>query len=91
MFKRDHDMADVAVEEHPHPQKDEEHVEWEHPDKGCFDEDDGTALDPVQARAGVEREMAFMAVLGVGQPCNRPKTAKVWSTRWCYRRNGDAV
>ena len=87
----DHDMADVAVVEHPHPHKDEEQVEWEHPDKGYFDEDDGTALDPVQVRAGVERGMAFMGALGVCEPCNRPKTGKVWSTRWCYRRKGDAV
>ena len=42
-------------------------------------------------RAGVEREMAFMGELGVGEPWNRPKTGKVWSTRWCYRRKGDAV
>ena len=87
----DHDMADVAVVEHPHPHEDEEHMEWEHPDKGYFDEDDGTALDPVQVRAGVEREMAFMGELGVGEPCNRPKTGKVWLTRWCYQRKGDAV
>ena len=37
----DHDMADVAVVEHPHPHEDEEHVEWEHLDKGYFDDDDG--------------------------------------------------
>ena len=85
----DNDMADVAVVEHPHPHEDEEHVEWEHPVKGYFDEDDGTT--PVQVRAGVEREMAFMEELGVGEPCNRPKTGKAWSTRWCYRRKGDAV
>ena len=36
-------------------------------DKGYFDEDDGTTLDPVQVRAGVEREMAFMGELGVGE------------------------
>ena len=87
----DHDMSDVAVVEHPHPHEDEEHVEWEHPEKVYFDEDDGTALDPVQVRPGVERGMAFMGELGVGEPCNRPKTGKVWSTRWCYRRKGDAV
>ena len=82
----DHDMADGAVVEHSHLHEDEEHVEWEHPDKGYFDEDDGTTLDPVQVRAGVEREIAFMAELGVGELCDRPKTGKVWSTRWCYRR-----
>ena len=87
----DHDMDDVAVVEHPHPHEDEEHVEWEHPEKVYFDEDDGTNLDPVQVRAGVEREMAFMGELGVGEPCDRPKTVKVWSTRWCYRRKGDTV
>ena len=27
----DHDMADVAVVEHPHLHDDEEHVEWEKP------------------------------------------------------------
>ena len=65
---------------------------WEHPVKGYFDEDDGTTLDPVQVRAGVEREMAFMGELCVGEPCDRPKKGKVvWSTRWCYRRKGDAV
>ena len=74
----DHDMADVAVVELPHPHEDEEHMEWEHPEKGYFDENDGTALDLVQVRAGVE--MAFMGELGVGEPCNRP-----------YRRKGDAV
>ena len=58
--------------------------------KGYFDEDDEMTLDPVQVRAGVEREMAFMGELGVGEPCDRPKTEKVWSTR-CYRRKGDAV
>ena len=79
----DHDMADVAVMEHPHPH--------EHPEKGYLDEDDGTGLDPVQVRAGVEREMAFMGKLGVGEPFNRPKTGKMWPTRWCYRRKGDAV
>ena len=87
----DHDMADVAVVEHPHPHEDDEHVEREHPDKGYFDEDDGTALDPEQVRAGVEREMVFMDEFGVGEACNRPKKGKVWSTRWCYRRKGDAV
>ena len=56
--RTDHDMADVAVVEHPHPHEDWEQVEWEHPDKGYFAEDDGTALDPVQFRACVEREMA---------------------------------
>ena len=66
-------------------------MEWKHPDKGYFDEDGGTALDPVQVRAGVEREMAFMGELSVGEPCNRPKTGKVWSTWWCHRRKGDAV
>ena len=45
----------------------------------------------MQVRAAVEREMAFMGELGVGEPCNRPKTGEVWSTRWCYRRKGDAV
>ena len=82
----EHDMADVAVVEHPHPHEDEEHVEW-----GYFDEDGGTALDPVQVRAGVEREMAFMGELGVREQCDRPMTGKVWSTRWCYRRKGDTV
>ena len=72
----DHDMADVAVVEHPRPHEDEENL-----DKGHFDEDDGTTLDPVQVRAGVEHEMAFMGELGVGEPCDRPKTGKVWSTR----------
>ena len=70
----DHDMADVAVVEHPHPHEHDQHVEWEHPEKLYFDEDDGTHLDPVQVRAGFER---------VGEPCERPKTAKVWSSRWC--------
>ena len=28
------------------------------PEKGYFDEDDGTTLDLVKVRAGVEREMA---------------------------------
>ena len=87
----DHGMADVAVVEHPHPHEDEEHMEWQHTDKGYFDEDEGTALDPVQVRAGVEREMAFVGEVGVGEPCNCPKTGKVWSTRWCYRWKGDAV
>ena len=87
----DHDMADVAVVEHPHPHEDEEHVEREHPDKVYFDEDDGTALDLEQVRAGVEREMVFMDEVAVGEPCNRPKKGKVWSTPWCYRRKGDAV
>ena len=40
----DHDMADMAVVEHPHPHEDQEHVEWEHPVKEHFDEDDGTSL-----------------------------------------------
>ena len=82
----DHDMAYVAVVEHPHPHEYEEQVEWEHPEKGYFDEDDGTALDPVQVRAGVEREMTFMGELGVGEPCNRPKTGKVTQCEadlWC--------
>ena len=61
----DHDMADGAVVEHPHLHEDEEHVEWEHLDWGYFDEDGGTTLDPVQVRAGVEREMAFIGELGV--------------------------
>ena len=26
-----------------------------------------------------------------GEPCDCPKTGKVWSTRWCYRRKGDTV
>ena len=29
--------------------------------------------------------------LGVGEPCDRLRTGKVWSTRWCYQRRGDAV
>ena len=33
-----HGVADVAVVEHPHPHEDEEHVEWEHPDKGYLTE-----------------------------------------------------
>ena len=33
-IQTDHDMADVAVVEHSHLHEDEEHVEWEHPDKG---------------------------------------------------------
>ena len=74
-----------------HPHEDEEHVVWEHPEKEYFDEDDGTTLDPVQVRAGVEREMAFTGELGVGEPCDRPMTGKVWSTRWCYRRKSDTV
>ena len=63
-------------------------MEWEHPEEGYFDEDDEKALDPVRVRAGVECEMAFMGELGVGEACDRPKTAKVWLTRWCYRRKG---
>ena len=43
---------------------------------GYFDEDDGTTLDVVQLRAGVEHEMAFMGELGVGEPCDRPKTER---------------
>ena len=81
----DHDMADLAVVEHPHPHEDEEHVEWEHPKRGT-----STTLDPVQVRAGVEREKTFMGELGVGEPCDRPKTGKVWSRRWRYRRKGDS-
>ena len=83
MLKADHDKADMAVVEHTHPRKDEEHAEWEHPVKG--DE------NAVQVRTGGEREMALMAKLGVGETCDSPKTGKVWSTRWCYQRKGDAV
>ena len=79
----DHDIADVAVVEHPNPHEDGEYAECEHPVKGHVDEDDGTILDPVQVKVGVEREMAFMGELGVGEPCDRP--------RWCYRRKGVAV
>ena len=89
--QKDHDMAEVAVVEHPHPHEDEENVEWDHPEKVNVDEDGGTTLDLVQVRACVEREMAFMGELGVGEPRNHPKTGKVWSTRWCYRRKGDVV
>ena len=32
------DMADVAVVEHPHPHEDEEHVEWDRPDKVTWTE-----------------------------------------------------
>ena len=86
----DCDMADVAVVEHPHPHEDEEHVEGEHLTRGIsmFDR---TALDLVLVRAGVERGMAFVGGLVVGEPGNPPKTGKVWPTRWCYRRKGDAV
>ena len=69
----DQDMADVAVVEHPHPHEDKEHAEWDHLVKGYCDEVDRT-LDPEQVRAGVEREMAFMVELGVGEPCDRPRT-----------------
>ena len=44
---------------------------------GYFDDDDVTPLDPKQVRAGVEREMAFMGELGVGEPCDRPRIAVV--------------
>ena len=40
--KHNHDMADVAVMEHPHPHEEEEQVEWKHPDEGDFDEEHGT-------------------------------------------------
>ena len=52
--------ADRAVVEHPHFREEEEHAEWDHLVKGYFDEDDGTTLDLVQVKAGVEREVAFM-------------------------------
>ena len=54
MLRRTMTWFDLAVVDHTHPNEDEEHVEWEHPEKGYFD------VDPVQVRAGVEREMAFM-------------------------------
>ena len=37
-----HDMADVAVMEHPHPHEEEEQVEWKQSDEGDFDEEHGT-------------------------------------------------
>ena len=39
-------------------------MEREHLDKRHFDEDGGTAVNPVQDRAGVESEMAFMGKFG---------------------------
>ena len=79
----DHDMADVAVVEHT---------------RNGNTLTRGTSMKMTerlwilwQARAGVERDMAFMEELGVGELCDCPKTGKVWSTRWCYRRKGDTV
>ena len=49
-------MADVAVVEHPHHHEEEEHVEWEHPDKGYFDEDDGTLLSQIPVCTRVHQD-----------------------------------
>ena len=48
--------------------------------KGYLDEDDRTTLDPEKVRAGVEREMAFMGELGVGET--------VQGRDWCGQRAG---
>ena len=39
-------------------------MEREHPDKGISTKTVGTAVNPVQDRAGVESEMAFMGKFG---------------------------
>ena len=71
----DHGMADVAVVEQ---------VEWS----------ENTLARAISMKT-MERLWILcrseLGELGVGEPCNRPKTGKVWSTRWCYRRKGDAV
>ena len=66
--------------EHPHPHENEKHAEWKHHAKGYLDEDDRTTLDPEKVRAGVEREMAFMGELGVGET--------VQGRDWCGQRAG---
>ena len=63
----DQDMADVAVVEHPHPHDDEEHAEWEHPTKGFFD---GRLWTPSKSEQ--------VSSARVGEPCDRPRTGKVW-------------
>ena len=59
--------------------------------KMLFDEDDGSELDPTKVKAGIEREMQFMADLDVGELVDRPQGGKVWPCRWCLRNKGDEV
>ena len=87
----DQDMADAEADHDVTTVRNWWNGEPSHQTKGYFDEDYGTALDRYQVRGDVEREMVFMVELGVGEPRDRPKTGKVWSTRWCYRRKGDTV
>ena len=80
----DHDMADVAVVEHTHPHEHDQHVEWEHPEKLYFDEDDGTPLDPEQVlsalvnRANVRRRQRCGLLDGVTDGKVTQCEAELW-------------
>ena len=63
-------------------------------EQAYFEEDDGTWLDPMQVKEGMERELNLMNQLEVYEELNRedlPRGTKVWTARWCHRKKGDGV
>ena len=62
--------------------------------KVYYEEDDGQVLPTEQVHEGMQRELQLMKDLEVSERILRtdvPSGKKIWSTRWCHRRNGAGV
>ena len=59
-----------------------------------WDEDDGEQFEPSQVQAGIEREVKQMRDLDVAEVRRRdevPDGVRVWSGRWCHRKEAGGV